>query len=57
VRFLHEPASWKEVLGAMFRISPLVTMRVAGSLAISLLSNRAYVDRFVSRYRTVKGGS
>lgn len=57
IRFIHEPANWRQVLGTMLRVSPLVTLRLLGRLGVSLLSNRTYVERFAARYRSVKGGS
>lgn len=57
IRFIYEPARWYEVLRAMAAISPVLTVRLAGHLGVSMMSNPEYIERFKARYRMVKGGS
>ncbi|HTT12240.1 MAG TPA: glycosyltransferase [Burkholderiaceae bacterium] len=56
VRFLHERARWWEVVSALLRISPTATFSAATRLAVSLVSNPRYIERFRARRRMASGG-
>lgn len=57
IRFVSESASWREVLGALVRISPLTTARLAAQMAISMTFNRHYLASFRARTRMIRGGN
>jgi len=57
IRFLHEPASFKDVLTALLRVSWLTTFKCAALLGMSVLLNREYPTKFFERYERVKGTS
>lgn len=57
IRFLYEPASFKEVLSALLRVSWLTTFKCAALLGMSVLLNREYPTKFFERYERVKGTS
>jgi hypothetical protein len=57
IRFLYEPASYKEVLRALLAVSWLTTFKCAALLGMSVLLNREYPTKFFARYASVKGTS
>lgn len=54
VRFLYEPASWREVLSALLGIAPLTSVGFAIRLANSVLRNPAFWKKFKERYAHAK---
>jgi glycosyltransferase involved in cell wall biosynthesis len=56
VRFLYEPASWREVVAASLQISPLGTIGCVFKLASSALKNPSYWKKFKERYTHAKNG-
>jgi glycosyltransferase involved in cell wall biosynthesis len=57
VRFLYEPAGFREVLMTMMKISFLHTLGSGKYLAASLLTNRDYLSKFFNRQQTIKKGA
>jgi glycosyltransferase involved in cell wall biosynthesis len=57
VRFLYEPARFREVLITMMKTSFLHTLGVGVSLAASLLVNRDYLKKFYHRRQLIKRGT
>lgn len=50
-RFIYEPASARQVLGGMWRISKLDTIRAGATLCWSMLFHRAYWGKFRARLK------
>ncbi len=50
-RFIYEPASWRDVFGAMWRISRTDTLRAGAMLSWSMLFHREYWAKFRARLR------
>lgn len=55
VRFLHEPATFFQVLSALLKISWSVTLHAILLLILSVLMNPKYIASFFERYKMVKG--
>lgn len=54
VRFLYEPAKLSDVLRALLKISWISTLQCAALLAVSVLMNRSYLNKFFERYKHAK---
>lgn len=54
IRFLYEPASWWEVTKELLRVSSIDTLRFAILLLLSTSQNRAFIQKFNTRYKHAK---
>lgn len=54
IRFLYEPASWRDVVKALIQVSWLETLRFGSLFSASIWRNTTYMNKFKAHYRHAK---